>query len=169
MLFLTKKKFEVCVLTLQKEFAQKINAENGHPGYGRITVAVQHQMDVKLLDQVSKESFKPRPKVESMIVTLKPKPNPYKVRDEVFFDNLVRDLFTQRRRHVKKVLVRYLESKMGIPYQEAFKEVSLPNLRVCEMTVRQFEQLSDELCGALAKSNMREQMIQTRTNELDKK
>jgi 16S rRNA (adenine1518-N6/adenine1519-N6)-dimethyltransferase len=169
MLFLTKKKFEVCVLTLQKEFAQKINAENGHPGYGRITVAIQHRMDVKLLDQVSKESFKPRPKVESVIVTLKPKPNPYKVRDEVFFDNLVRDLFTQRRRHVKKVLVRYLESKMGIPYQDAFKEVSLPNLRVCEMTVRQFEQLSDELCGALAKSNLREQMIQTRTNELDKK
>ena len=66
-------------------------------------------MDVKLLDQVSKESFKPRPKVESVIVTLKPKPNPYKVLDEVFFDNLVRDLFTQRRRHVKKVLVQYLE------------------------------------------------------------
>ena len=165
MLFLTKKKFEVCVLTLQKEFAQKLNAENGHPGYGRITVAVQHRMDVKLLDQVSKESFKPRPKVESVIVALKPKPNPYKVRDEVFFDNLVRDLFTQRRRHVKKVL----ESKMGIFYQDAFKEVSLPNLRVCEMTVRQLEQLSNELCEVLAKSNMREQMIQTRTDALDKK
>jgi len=165
MLFLTKKKFEVCVLTLQKEFAQKLNAENGHPGYGRITVAVQHRMDVKLLDEVSKESFKPRPKVESVIVALRPKPDPYKVRDEVFFDNLVRDLFTQRRRHVKKVL----ESKMGIPYQDAFKGVSLPNLRVCEMTVRQFEQLSDELCEVLAKSNMREQMIQTRTDALDKK
>jgi 16S rRNA (adenine1518-N6/adenine1519-N6)-dimethyltransferase len=169
MLFLTKKTFEIGVLTLQKEFAQKLVAENGYPEYGRITVAVQHRMDVKLLDQVPKESFKPKPKVESVIVTLKPRSNPYEVRDEMFFDNLVRDLFTQRRRHVKKVLVQYLESKMGIPYQDAFKDVSLPNLRVCEMTVRQFEQLSDELCEALAKSNMHEQMIQPGTNALDKK
>jgi 16S rRNA (adenine1518-N6/adenine1519-N6)-dimethyltransferase len=169
MLFLAKKTFEIGVLTLQKEFAQKLVAENGYPNYGRITVAIQHRMDVKLLDQVPKESFKPRPKVESVIVTLKPKLNSHNVRDEVLFDNLVRDLFTQRRRHVKKVLGHYLESKVGTPYQDAFKEISLPNLRVCEMTVRQFEQLSDELCEALAKNNRRDQMTQLGTNALDKK
>jgi 16S rRNA (adenine1518-N6/adenine1519-N6)-dimethyltransferase len=153
MLLLNKMTFELAVLTLQKEFVQRLLAKNGTSDYGRITVGVQHKMDVKVLDPVPRESFYPRPKVDSAIVTLSPKSHPRKLRDESLFNELVRELFTQRRRRVKKVLAHYIESKTGIADRNIIEKLNPPNLRVYEMTVEEFEELSNSLSSALSKTD----------------
>jgi len=145
MLLLTKMTFELGVFTLQKEFVQRLLAKNGSPDYGRITVAVQHKMDVNMLDPVPRQSFYPKPKVDSVIVTMNPKPHPHDLRDESLFYELVRELFTQRRKRVKKVLAHYLESRIGISDGNIIEKLNPVNSRVCDMTVEEFEELSNNL------------------------
>ena len=145
MLFLTKKTFEMAILTLQKEFVEKLIAKSGASNYGRITVVVQHKMEVKVLDQIPREFFYPRPKVDSAIVRLIPKSNPNKLFDEPLFEDLVRALFTQRRRKADKALAHFLRFKTGSLDKALINEVSPPSLRVCEMTVEEFEELSNRV------------------------
>jgi len=149
MLLLTKKTFELAILTLQKEFAQKLMAKNGTPGYRRVTVAVQQKMTVDMLDPVPRQSFYPIPKVDSVIVVLKPRQNPHWLSDQSLFDELVRELFTQRRKRVEKVLTHYLKSKMRGLDRDLVRELKPPNSRVYEMTVKEFEELSNGLSSAL--------------------
>jgi 16S rRNA (adenine1518-N6/adenine1519-N6)-dimethyltransferase len=149
MLLLTQMKFELGVFTLQKEFVQRLLAKNGTRDYGRITVAVQHKMNVNALDPVPKQSFYPRPKVDSIIVTVNPKHHAHDLRDESLFYELVRELFTQRRRRIRKVLAHYLESKIGIFDANIIEKLIPVNSRVCDMTVEEFEELSNNLSSIL--------------------
>ncbi len=149
MLLLTKKTFELAVLTLQKEFAQKLVAKNKTPEYGRIAVLVQHRMNVNILDPIPRKAFYPRPKVSSVITTLYPKPDSHRVFDEILFNELVRDLFTQRRKKAEKALVYYIRSKIGILDKNLVRKSNPPNSRVYEMTVEEFEELSNRVSSSL--------------------
>jgi len=149
MLLLTKKTFELAIFTLQKEFAQKLIARNGTSNYGRVAVAIQQKMTVDILDPVPRQSFQPVPKVDSVIVVLKPKPNPRWLSDQSLFDELVRELFTQRKKRVEKVLAHYLKSKMHWLDRDLVRELKPPDSRVYEMTVKEFEELSNRLSSVL--------------------
>lgn len=149
MLFLTKRTFELAVLTLQKEFAQKLVARNKTSEYGRIGVLVQHRMNVNMLDLVPRQAFYPRPKVTSVIVALSPKHDLHRVVDEILFDELVRGLFTQRRKKVERALAYYIRSKIGMPDQNVVRESNPPNSRVYEMAVEEFEELSNRVSLSL--------------------
>jgi len=145
MFFLTKKTFELGVFTLQKEFVQRLVAKNGTSDYGRITVAIQHKMIVKILDSIPRQAFYPVPRVDSVTVSLSPKPEPRRLADETVFEEMVRELFTQRRKKVEKVLSHYLESKIGISGLDLVSTLDPPDSRVYEMTVEEFEELSNNV------------------------
>jgi 16S rRNA (adenine1518-N6/adenine1519-N6)-dimethyltransferase len=59
-------------LMLQKEVAERILAKHGNKTYGRLTVMIQAYFEVKKVLFVSKSAFKPPPKVDSMVISLKP-------------------------------------------------------------------------------------------------
>jgi 16S rRNA (adenine1518-N6/adenine1519-N6)-dimethyltransferase len=63
--------FELVVLVLQREFAEKLAARPGSKEYGVVSVCAQYCCEVGLLDRIPKNAFKPQPKVESQIVRLK--------------------------------------------------------------------------------------------------
>jgi 16S rRNA A1518/A1519 N6-dimethyltransferase RsmA/KsgA/DIM1 with predicted DNA glycosylase/AP lyase activity len=67
-----------------------------------------------------------------------------RVRSELLFTDMVRFLFTQRRKKAKKVLRRYLETH---GYADLTGEVFpiLPEVRVFQLTVGDFERLSNEI------------------------
>jgi 16S rRNA (adenine1518-N6/adenine1519-N6)-dimethyltransferase len=149
MLFLTKKTFEIAILTLQKEFVEKLIAKSGTSSYGRITVVVQHKMEVNVLDEIPREFFYPKPKVDSAIVRLSPKNNLNKHFDQPLFEDVVRALFTQRKKKACKALAHFLRLKTGCSDKALIDEVNPPNSRVCEMTVEEFEELSHRVSLAL--------------------
>ncbi|MEM2419256.1 MAG: 16S rRNA (adenine(1518)-N(6)/adenine(1519)-N(6))-dimethyltransferase RsmA, partial [Candidatus Hadarchaeales archaeon] len=54
-------KFELAVLTYQREFARRLVASPGSEDYGRLTVAVGMRAEVELMEEVSPACFFPPP------------------------------------------------------------------------------------------------------------
>jgi 16S rRNA (adenine1518-N6/adenine1519-N6)-dimethyltransferase len=68
---LLQHEFELSILVLQKEFAEKLAAVPGSRNYGTVSVCAQLCCRVELLDKIPRNAFKPQPKVESRIVRLR--------------------------------------------------------------------------------------------------
>ena len=58
---------------LQKEMAERLSAVPGSKAWGRLSVMTQVTLDVQYLFDVPPESFRPPPKVDSLIIRLTPK------------------------------------------------------------------------------------------------
>ncbi|VVB55371.1 putative ribosomal RNA small subunit methyltransferase A [uncultured archaeon] len=69
--------FSTAVLTVQKEFAEKIAAKPGTPEYRFISVVTQASCKVEVLEAVPASAFSPPPLVKSSVVrlTMKEKPS----------------------------------------------------------------------------------------------
>jgi len=65
--------FEMAVLVLQKEFAEKLMAKPGNENYGVVAIFSHACCDVELLDKIPKNAFRPQPHVDSQIVRLRKK------------------------------------------------------------------------------------------------
>ena len=63
---------ELIVLTIQKEVAQRIMS--GPPDMNLLALSVQLYSDPKIISYISKNNFKPQPKVDSAIIRLVPNP-----------------------------------------------------------------------------------------------
>ena len=68
---LLEKYFERGILTYQLEFARRLVAKPGTKDYGRLSVAVQHYCDVRLIRRIPRGAFYPKPSVDSGVVELK--------------------------------------------------------------------------------------------------
>ena len=147
-LLLLKKSFERLVLVLQKEFAERLVAQSGSRNYGRLSVMVSHKAYVSLIDIVPRHAFYPTPKVDSAIVKLRPKESRIRVLDEQLFCDFVRELFTQRRRRLQKVILRLLR-RYGDKSSMLLRRLSIPEKRVYQTNVEEFEILANELYAAL--------------------
>jgi 16S rRNA (adenine1518-N6/adenine1519-N6)-dimethyltransferase len=145
--WLLEKQFDCAVLTFQKEFAERLVAAVGSKEYGRLTVMTYWKADVELLDSVPKEAFYPTPDVDSYIVRLKPKPSPFFVKDEKIFSDLVRTLFTQRNKKMRKAIVPFLVG-LGVKKENVMEIAdSLPytDKRVRELAPEDFGALTNEI------------------------
>ena len=144
-LLLISRRFRRAVLTLQKEFAERLAAKPGSPDYGRISVMVQHKSSVELSGVIRRDSFRPVPRVDSAVVVIRRKKPEVPVKSERIFGDLVRFMFTQRRKKAKKVLRQYLEMLRGHMNLTHHEPSSLPDVRVFQLSVSDFEQLSNEI------------------------
>ncbi len=151
--WLLDRSFKVAVLTFQEEFARRLTAAAGSKDYSRLTVATYYRADVELLEHVPKTAFYPPPDVDSTIVRLKPKPVPFKVKDEKTFFELVRTVFTQRNKKLRNAVMPFL-SKHGAARDKA-REIadSLPfhDKRVRQLAPEDFGALTNEI---LEKENL---------------
>jgi len=147
-LLLLKKSFERLVLILQKEFAERLAAQSGSRNYGRLTVMVSHKAHTRLIDIVPRHAFYPTPKVDSAIVKLTPIEPRIRVFDEQLFCDLVRELFTQRRRRLQKAILHLLR-RYGDKSNMLLPRLSIPEKRVYQINVEEFETLANELHDAL--------------------
>jgi 16S rRNA (adenine1518-N6/adenine1519-N6)-dimethyltransferase len=98
--WLCGRKFERAVVVLQKDFVEKLNAAPGERDYRGISAISQIAFEVKVLGKVSRRSFNPQPRVDSVIVSFRPK---RRVPPEEAA-NVIR-LFSLRRRQVDAALV----------------------------------------------------------------
>lgn len=72
--WLRKRDFEKAVVMVQKEFAEKLLTKNGANDYRAITVIARSSFNIKSLEEIGSDSFKPEPKVISILLLLEPKP-----------------------------------------------------------------------------------------------
>jgi 16S rRNA (adenine1518-N6/adenine1519-N6)-dimethyltransferase len=92
------------VFTVQREFAERMAAEPGTSEYGRLSVTAQHYAAVELVEPVPPEAFDPQPRVESQVVRTTPREPDYRVDDEAFFLDVVKAIFTQRRKTLRNAI-----------------------------------------------------------------
>lgn len=103
--WLALQKFTRAILTVQKEFADKLQARPGDENYRSITVITQHCFTMKELFHVSKGSFDPQPGVESTVMKLVPRKSAIPItRTTIKNMNL---LFSCRKKKLLSVLKKY--------------------------------------------------------------
>ena len=89
------------LLTVQKEYAERLLAGTGTRQYASITVLVRFHAEVESVMNVSPRCFFPVPDVSSSVLrmTFREKPA-VRVKDEAAFENVVRASFSHRRKMV---------------------------------------------------------------------
>ena len=154
--WLLEKGFGQGVLTFQEEFARRLAAPVASEDYGRLTVTTYYRAEVELLDFVPRESFWPPPKVDSMIVRLRPREPPFFVEDEEVFLEIVRAIFTQRNKKLRNAIMPFF-SKYRMPKRRS-REISdaLPfhNRRPRELSPEQIGEVSNEIFERLRKLDL---------------
>ncbi len=101
---------ESITIMVQKEVAERMQAEPGSKAYGALSLAVQYYADAEIEMEVAPSSFLPPPQVSSTVIKLSlyEKP-PVETEDEKLMFRLIRDSFNQRR----KTLVNALSNGGG--------------------------------------------------------
>ena len=149
--WLLERRIDCAVMILQKEFANRLVAAVGSEDYGWLTVLTYQHAEVELLDAVSKEMFYPQPEVDSVIIKIKPwSKKPFEVKNELFFRQMIKWLFTQRNKKLGKALTPFLKTALKLSKQDAEKmALTLPfqERRAREMTPKEFGVLANALCS----------------------
>jgi 16S rRNA (adenine1518-N6/adenine1519-N6)-dimethyltransferase len=132
------------VLMFQREFAERMAADPGTDDYGRLSVTAGHYAEVEVVEPVPKEAFSPAPAVESAVVRTTPRTPAYEVPDDDRFMDLVRAVFTQRRKTMRNA-VRNTAHISGLEDPDAVVEAadeSLMSKRAGEVSPAEFARLA---------------------------
>lgn len=136
--------FEVAVVMLQKEFAQRMIARQGSPEYGRLSVGVYYRAECEISLNVPRHAFWPQPKVDSCVVRLSPRPSPFKVADEAVFSRVTQAIFSHRRKKISNSL------KSDPSVSNLVRPHILQKLESLPYASRRAEELTPEMIGELA-------------------
>ncbi len=126
-------KFKLAVLLLQDEFVSRLTAPVGSRDYGRLTVTLQSRAKAERIIRVPRSAFYPSPKVDSAIVRIEPQSPDLLIKDQRTFNELVRSLFTQRRRKLRGVLKKYLKKTYPTEMNEILIRTSFLEKRIFEI------------------------------------
>eukprot|EP00467_Chlorarachnion_reptans_P003354 CAMPEP_0114499280 /NCGR_PEP_ID=MMETSP0109-20121206/7331_1 /TAXON_ID=29199 /ORGANISM="Chlorarachnion reptans, Strain CCCM449" /LENGTH=302 /DNA_ID=CAMNT_0001676833 /DNA_START=20 /DNA_END=931 /DNA_ORIENTATION=- len=91
--------FRCAVLMFQREFAMRLVAQPGDPLFCRLSLNAQMLSKVQHMIKVSRNSFRPPPKVESSVVRIEPK-NPPPPINFTEWDGLVRICFSRKNKTI---------------------------------------------------------------------
>jgi len=141
--------FELASLLLQEDFVRRLTAPSGSREYGRLTVMLQTRARAEYVTRVAASSFYPKPRVDSALVTIRPASPAVPILDQKVFEDLIRTLFTQRRRKLRGVLSRYLTAKYDTIKERILSQVDLVEKRVYELTPTEFISLSNLIADAI--------------------
>ena len=128
---------------IQKEVAERINAEPNCKEYGSLSVLVQYYCDTKIVRRVAPSSFIPRPKVESIVIRLDRLSEPrVKAKDEKLMFELVRAGFNMRRKTLWNAAKAFNLSKEDL--EKAFENSGVDQKRRAEtLSLQEFANLAD--------------------------
>jgi 16S rRNA (adenine1518-N6/adenine1519-N6)-dimethyltransferase len=96
--------FDRLVLMFQREVAARIVAEPRSKDYGRLSVLAQWRTTPRILFGVPAAAFTPRPKVESSLVELVPRPSLDPPCDVLMLERVTAAAFGQRRKMLRSSL-----------------------------------------------------------------
>jgi 16S rRNA (adenine1518-N6/adenine1519-N6)-dimethyltransferase len=141
--------FKAGVLMYQLEFAERLAAGPGSKVFGRLSVSAYVRAKIELLDKVPSCAFFPRPKVESRLVRLTPRPPPFETKDWDLYHRVVKVAFAQRRKKLRNSLRNGL-GELAPPFRALgepdMEKVPYGDERPEDLTPEQLGEVSDFLC-----------------------
>ena len=102
-----REKFESCkklILMFQKEVANRIIAKTNSKNYGRLSIISNWRLDVKKEFDISSNSFFPKPKVDSTLLSFIPKRKYFNINNPENLEKITKIFFNQRRKMIKNPL-----------------------------------------------------------------
>lgn len=147
-LFESRVPIDNITVMVQKEVAERMQAEPGTKDYGALSLAVQYYAKPYLAANVPPNCFMPRPNVGSAVIRLSryDKP-PVAVKDEELMFSLIRASFNQRRKTLQNGIcnyekLRYTKEQVA----DALESIGLPvTIRGEKLSLNEFAALSDAL------------------------
>ncbi len=138
------------VVMVQKEVAERMNAQPGGKDFGALSVAVQYYCDTEIVAKVPRHLFVPQPNVDSIVIALRVRPErKYKVDDEDLYFKVVKAAFGQRR----KTLLNSISSMGNLAkdqVKEALEEAGIdPKRRGETLSLDEFAILSNVIGNKL--------------------
>jgi 16S rRNA (adenine1518-N6/adenine1519-N6)-dimethyltransferase len=131
-LFEVKRNLKSMTLTVQKEVAERITASPGGKDYGVLSIMVQYYAEPTLKFIIPKGAFRPVPKVDSAVISVKILEKPsVEIKNEEFFFKIVKTSFSQRRKMLSNSLksirvdIREWLAKAGIDSQRRPQTLSI--------------------------------------------
>ena len=130
---------------LQREVADRLVATPGTGDYGVLTVLLGHTAEVGRVLSLPPGAFRPAPKVHSSVVRLRFHPPDPPVKKGQVFTDVVRAVFTQRRKTLANALSAF--PKRGREsFKEALARADIDGVRRPEtLTIAEFARLADAL------------------------
>lgn len=99
--------FKKITLMVQKEVGERFTAKAKTREYGSISVFLNYYFDIEKLFLVSRNSFTPKPNVDSVVIALCAKNNKLHVDNEMLFFKLIKDAFHFKRKNLRNNLKNY--------------------------------------------------------------
>jgi 16S rRNA (adenine1518-N6/adenine1519-N6)-dimethyltransferase len=139
----TTQAFDLIVLLVQKEVAERLYATAGSRAFGALSVRVQYLAECELICNVPAKAFSPPPKVDSAVVRLHPRQIEPLANDPKRLDTLVKLGFSSKR----KMLRNNLKSALDIAHlTHLLEQLNVnPQSRAEDLSVREWVALSNQL------------------------
>lgn len=136
------KPYDLIVLLVQKEVAERLYAQPSSKAFGALSVRVQYLADCELIYSVPAKDFYPPPKVDSAVVRLHPQIR-YPAENPKFLDNLVKQGFAEKRKMLRNNLKSVVERDR---LTEILEQLEInPQVRAEDLSVPQWVELSNRL------------------------
>jgi 16S rRNA (adenine1518-N6/adenine1519-N6)-dimethyltransferase len=137
------KNYELIVLLVQKEVAERLTAKPSNKAYGALSVQIQYLTNCELICDVPARDFYPPPKVDSAVIRLLPKINENPTTNPQFFQTLVKVGFANKRKMLRNNLKSMIESDR---LDSALETLNInPQSRAEELSLEQWIDLSNNL------------------------
>lgn len=135
--------FDLIVLLVQKEVAERLYAKPGSRAFGALSVRVQYLAECELICDVPAKSFSPPPKVDSAVVRLHPRQVEPPADDPKYLETLLKLGFSSKRKMLRNNLKSAIESDSLTHLLEQL-EVN-PQARAEDLSVQQWVALTNLL------------------------
>lgn len=135
-------RFDIAVVTVQKEVAQRMAAKHNTEDYSSFSVLCQWAYDIKTVIDLSKGCFWPQPNVDSRAVKMIKKENFPNCKNPQLFVKMVRALFACRRKTIKNNLSAFVNDTDKV--NTIIEKANLnPSVRAEALSVETLLMLSD--------------------------
>lgn len=141
------------IVMIQKEVADRMQAQPGTKDYGALSLAVQYYARPQIIATVPQNCFIPRPKVSSCVIRLTRYDNPpVKARNEKLLFKLIHASFNQRRKTLVNSLRNAKDQDLEAYHltkeklEEILTKIGLdPNIRGEALALEEFVKLADTI------------------------
>ena len=140
--------WELMIVTIQWELAERMVAKPKTGDYSALSVYLQAHCHLKTLKKLGPSVFWPRPTIDSAIVRIDPNPeSSSKILNRAQFQLFLRDIFTQRRKHLRGVIVNLYKPQLSKEQIDSVLDSMKlpPETRAEELEVEQLVELSNRL------------------------
>jgi len=107
--------FEILIFMFQKEVADRIIAKPKTKEFGRLSVLCNWRLEIKKHFDISKNCFSPRPKINSTVLSFKPKRNmDFNIKNPKYLEIVTRTLFSNRRKMINKSFAKLFKKNSSV-------------------------------------------------------